>query len=142
MGVFDRARWLTHLTHLQTVGALFLALLIIGPFFLSRKEQAPDGRGIVRTVPSTHDLGSHYSALLEFDRAVREGHLYPRWQAGYNFGYGLPWLNYYSPGFYFLAEAFHLLLRQPLATIFFVSLWLMAASGLACHAFVRCFCSS
>jgi len=140
MSVFDRGNG-SFLTHLQTVGALLLALLIVGPFFLSGTMPAPDGRGTVRTVPSTHDMGSHFSALLEFDRAVREGHLYPRWQAGYNFGYGLPWLNYYSPGFYFVAEAIHLVLRRPLATMFFVSLWLMAASGLACYAFVRRFCS-
>ncbi len=141
MGVFARGFWLTHLTHVLTVGALLLALLIVGPFFLSGTMPSPDGRGVVRTAPHTHDLGSHYSALLEFDRAVREGHLYPRWQAGYNFGYGLPWLNYYSPGFYFVAEAVHLVLKRPMATIFFVSLWLMAASGLTCYAFLRRFCS-
>lgn len=139
MGVFDR-RSGSWVSHLLIVGALLLALLIVGPFFLSVKAPTSDGR-IMRTVPSTHDLGSHYSALLEFDRAVREGHLYPRWQAGYNFGYGLPWLNYYSPGFYFAAEMVYLVLPRPLGAIFIVSLWLMAASGMACYAFVRHFCS-
>ena len=44
-----------------------------------------------------------------FDRAIRDGVLYPRWMPDFNSGFGYPFFNIYPPGAFYLGEAFHLL---------------------------------
>jgi len=75
--------------------------------------------------------------LLEFDKALRDGSLYPRWGIDFALGYGYPLFSYYSPLAYYVAEAFHLLgagltdavkITYGLATVL---------SGLAMYGFAR-----
>ena len=46
---------------------------------------------------------------MQFDASIQDGMLYPRWQPDFNFGYGYPFFNIYSPGVFYLGEALHLL---------------------------------
>ena len=56
------------------------------------------------------DDGSNHSLRVAiFDALLRRGDLFPRWWPDLSLGYGYPLLNFYSPGTYYLAEAFHLL---------------------------------
>jgi len=55
-----------------------------------------------------HDARHSVYFLLEFDRIFQDGIWYPRWAPDFAFGYGYPIFNIYSPGVYYLAEAFHL----------------------------------
>ncbi len=56
-----------------------------------------------------HDARHSVFFLLEFDKAFRDGALYPRWGIDFALGYGYPLFSYYSPIAYYVAEAFHLL---------------------------------
>lgn len=56
-----------------------------------------------------HDAPHSVFYLLEFDKAFRDGSLYPRWGIDFALGYGYPLFSYYSPVAYYVAEAFHLL---------------------------------
>lgn len=56
-----------------------------------------------------HDAPHSVFYLLEFDKALRDGSLYPRWGIDFALGYGYPLFSYYSPLAYYVAEAFHLL---------------------------------
>lgn len=55
-----------------------------------------------------HDARHSVYFLLEFDRSFRDGVLYPRWMPDFNFGYGYPFFNIYSPGAFYLSEFLHL----------------------------------
>ena len=54
------------------------------------------------------DGWNHAMRAGAFDVLFRRGELYPRWWPELTMGYGYPMLNYYSPGVYYLAEAFQL----------------------------------
>jgi hypothetical protein len=125
---------------LQAGAAFLLATLLVAPFFLSRRVPNPNGPGL-RAVPNTHDMAVHLATLEEFDKGIRAGNWYPRWQAGFDYGYGLPYLNFYQPGFYFLGEVVNLGLGDWIAALFAISIWSMAASGLTFYAFARLFYS-
>lgn len=56
-----------------------------------------------------HDARHSVYFLVEFDRAIRDGVLYPRWMPDFNSGFGYPFFNIYPPGAFYLGEAFHLL---------------------------------
>ncbi len=47
--------------------------------------------------------------LFEFDRAISDGVLYPRWAPDFTFGYGYPFFNIYGPLSSYAGEALHLL---------------------------------
>jgi hypothetical protein len=47
--------------------------------------------------------------LFEFDRAIQDGILYPRWAPDFTFGYGYPFFNIYGPLSSYIGEALHLL---------------------------------
>lgn len=114
---------------LPPVGALLLAVILAGPFFLAHRP----------AVPNTHDLDTHLATLEEFDKGVRAGSWYPRWLAGFDYGYGLPWLNYYQPGFFYLAEPFLVLFKNSLRAMLAVSLLTLAGSGVAFYFFAHLF---
>ncbi len=117
-------------------GAVLLALLLVGPFFLARRgQETPSPRWL--PVPFTHDMRQHLSVLRQLDAAVRTGQLYPRWQPEFNKGYGLPWLNYYPPGFYWFAEVFYAATGDPVNTIFIVCVLMMIACGVATYVLAR-----
>ncbi|MGD2127618.1 MAG: 6-pyruvoyl-tetrahydropterin synthase-related protein [Desulfobacteraceae bacterium] len=47
--------------------------------------------------------------LIELDRGIREGILYPRWFGDLAGGFGYPYLIFYAPLVYYVSEMFHLL---------------------------------
>jgi uncharacterized membrane protein len=118
--------------------ALLLAFLLVAPFFYARR--GPHAERWM-PVPNTHDMRQHLSVQRQLDAAVRTGELYPRWQPEFNNGYGLPWLNYYPPGFYWFTEPIYLAVRDVLDAVFLATLAMMAASGLAAYALARRFFS-
>lgn len=124
-----------------TAGAIALALLLVAPFFFARRETLPrDSRWMA--VPVTHDMRQHISVLRQLDAAIRTGELYPRWQPEFNKGYGLPWLNYYPPAFYWFTEIFHAATGHALDAMFLVCALMMAGSGFASYALARQFFST
>ena len=56
-----------------------------------------------------HDAPHTLFFLRQFDQALRDGCLIPRWGADFALGYGYPLFLFYSPLAYYVAEAFHLL---------------------------------
>lgn len=57
---------------------------------------------------SMHD-DQHIVRLFLFDKALKDGVLFPRWVDGLGFGFGYPLFNFYPPLIYIVAEAFHLI---------------------------------
>ncbi|MEA3336126.1 MAG: 6-pyruvoyl-tetrahydropterin synthase-related protein [Chloroflexota bacterium] len=56
-----------------------------------------------------HDAGHSVFFLVEFDSAIRDGALWPRWGPDHALGFGYPLWLLYAPLAYFVAEFFHLL---------------------------------
>jgi uncharacterized membrane protein len=56
-----------------------------------------------------HDAGHSLFWLVEFDQAIRDGFLYPRWAPDHALGYGYPLWIFYAPLAFYVAEFFHLL---------------------------------
>ncbi|OGK30458.1 hypothetical protein A3F29_00445 [Candidatus Roizmanbacteria bacterium RIFCSPHIGHO2_12_FULL_33_9] len=45
----------------------------------------------------THDAEYHIVRFYQFDKAIRDGNLYPRWAPDLNYGFGVPLFNYVYP---------------------------------------------
>jgi len=116
---------------LASVMAFLLGSLLVAPFFRTRGN----------AVPATHDMDDHLATLEDFDQGLRAGSFYPRWQSGFDWGYGLPRLNYYQPGLYYLAEPAYLALHDSTEALLVVCVLAMAGSGLAFFWFARLFYS-
>ncbi|MDD5567428.1 MAG: 6-pyruvoyl-tetrahydropterin synthase-related protein [Patescibacteria group bacterium] len=58
--------------------------------------------------PANHDGNLYLNWLYEFDQGIKDGQLQPRWAPDVWLGYGSPVFNFVQPGFYYLAEGFHL----------------------------------
>ncbi len=56
-----------------------------------------------------HDADHSVFFLVEFDAAIRDGALWPRWGPDHALGYGYPLWLLYAPLAYYVAEGFHLL---------------------------------
>jgi hypothetical protein len=56
-----------------------------------------------------HDADHSVFFLVEFDKALRDGALWPRWGPDHALGYGYPLWLLYAPLAYYAAEGFHLL---------------------------------
>lgn len=56
-----------------------------------------------------HDADHSVFFLVQFDQAMRDGALWPRWGADHALGYGYPVWVLYAPLAYYVAEGFHLL---------------------------------
>ena len=56
-----------------------------------------------------HDAPHSLFFLVQFDRAIRDGALIPRWGPDHALGYGYPTFVFYSPLAYYVAEGFHLI---------------------------------
>src|SRR5258708_4270446 len=106
--------------------SVLVAFLLVAPLSLIR-------------IPKSHDMAQHVATLEEFDTGLRDGSLYPRWQAGFNYGYGLPFLNYYQPGFFYQAELFYCALHNGLRAMLAASILNMALAGLAFYWLARLF---
>lgn len=55
-----------------------------------------------------HDY-THVARLHQMDKALKDGHIPPRWAKDLGWGYGMPLFNFYAPLPYYVAEIFHLL---------------------------------
>src|SRR5260370_13843119 len=53
-----------------------------------------------------HDARHSVYFLFEFNRAIADGILFPRWLPDFTFGYGYPFFNINSPLAYFAGELF------------------------------------
>jgi len=56
-----------------------------------------------------HDADHSVFFLVQFDRAIQDGALWPRWGPDHALGYGYPLWLVYAPLAYTIAEGFHLL---------------------------------
>jgi hypothetical protein len=124
---------------LKLIIALAVAALISAPFFL-RKATTLEGQKISSLV-NTHDMAQHLAVMEQFDLALRSGVVYPRWQPDFNGGYGLPWTNFYQPGFFYLTSLVNVVMRDWIYTLFVLSILSLAASGLMLYVLSRQFYS-
>jgi uncharacterized membrane protein YfhO len=85
-----------------------------------------------------HDARHSVYFLVQFDRAIQDGIFYPRWAPDFNFGYGYPFFNIYSPGALFVGEALHLLGLDFVAAVKVVFALSLALSALAMYLYARC----
>lgn len=60
-----------------------------------------------RGLPPSHDAETHIIRAYQFDKTLRDGDWYPRWQPDVNKGYGSPLLNYSYPLPYYVISIFH-----------------------------------
>lgn len=82
-----------------TVADIILIILFVIPSFIS----------LLNNQYFTMHDDQHIARLFLFDKALREGEIYPRWVDQLGFGYGYPLFNFYPPLIYFVAEGFYLL---------------------------------
>jgi hypothetical protein len=82
-------------------------------------------------------MAQHLAVMEQFDIVLKTGVLYPRWLPDINNGYGLPWTNFYPPGFYYLTSLINSALNDSVNTLFVVSALSLAASGLALYGLSR-----
>jgi hypothetical protein len=59
-------------------------------------------------ITRSFDSGLHLLRLAALDRYIARGELLPRWIPEMLLGYGYPVFNFYGPGSYYVASAFHL----------------------------------
>lgn len=59
-------------------------------------------------LPPTHDGEFHVIRFYEFDKALRDGNLYPRWASDLNNGFGVPLFNFVYPLPNYVASILHL----------------------------------
>lgn len=86
-----------------------------------------------------HDARHSVYFLVEFDRSVQDGILYPRWAPDFTFGYGYPIFNIYAPLAFFAGEAFHLMGLGFVEAVKMVFGLGIVLSGLAMYLFARDF---
>lgn len=116
------------------LGALLAGTVLAAPFFV---HQGPAGKSL--WMVGTHDMVQHFAVMKDFDKVLKAGTLYPRWLPDINNGYGIPWMNFYPPGFYYLASLVNAPLNDWVETLFVISVLGFAASGLAFYWLARAF---
>ena len=114
--------------------ALVAGTAVASPFFVHRGSS-----GNLFWMVSTHDMVQHLAVMKDFDKVLRAGTLYPRWLPDINNGYGLPWMNFYPPGFYYVASLVNAILKDWVVTLYVISVLGFAASGLAFYWLARAF---
>jgi uncharacterized membrane protein len=84
---------------------------------------------------NAHDAPHSLFFLNQFDQAIRDGILYPRWGVDFALGYGYPLFNIYSTLAFYMAEAFHLLGASLTGAIKLTYIAAFVLSGLTMYAF-------
>jgi hypothetical protein len=84
-----------------------------------------------------HDARHAVYFLFEFDQAIRDGILYPRWSPDFAFGYGYPFFNIYGPFSSYVGELFHLAGFDLVSAVKAAFALSMVASGLTMYGFVQ-----
>jgi hypothetical protein len=86
-----------------------------------------------------HSAEVDYFRMVSFDRMIRAGVLYPRWDPDTYFGYGSPLFNFYAPLSYYLTEV-SALFGVPLHSAIKITLvFALILSGLGMYLFCRDF---
>ncbi len=122
---------------LRVLAALVVATAIVAPFYLGRRGAPSTNNALV--VPNTHDMAQHLAVMEQFDKVLRTGTLYPRWLPDVNDGYGLAWTNFYPPGLYYVTSLVNAPVNNWMYTMFIVSIFGLAASGLSFYILSRLF---
>jgi hypothetical protein len=86
---------------------------------------------------SGHDAGEYSVRLAEFERALRDGNLLPRWAPDVDFGYGSPLFIFLPPLIYYLAGIPGLLGADLISALNLAGLTIIAASGLGMYLLAR-----
>ncbi|HXG90886.1 MAG TPA: 6-pyruvoyl-tetrahydropterin synthase-related protein [Blastocatellia bacterium] len=119
--------------------ALTLAAVIaITPFFFRYRTSEPGFDNRTGMIVS-HDMARHFAQAELFHKTLKSGVAYPRWFGEANYGYGIPFTNFYPPGFYFLLSAFYEFIGDWANAMMAVSFLLFIASGIAFYALARLF---
>jgi hypothetical protein len=84
-----------------------------------------------------HDAPHSIFFLNQFDQAIRDGALYPRWGVDFALGYGYPLFDIYSTLALYVAEAFVLLGAGLTAAVKITYVIAFVLSGLTMYAFVK-----
>ena len=85
---------------------LLAALLLARPAFSPWLDPRLD-----LSIWRVDDAKNHLLRLYHFGWMLERGELYPRWMPDMFMGYGYPLLNFYAPGFYYVARATGALFR-------------------------------
>lgn len=83
-----------------------------------------------------HDARHSVYFLFQFDKAIGDGVLYPRWAPDFAFGYGYPFFNIYGPLSSYAGELFHLAGLDIVTSVKVVFGLSALLSGLAMYLFV------
>jgi hypothetical protein len=84
-----------------------------------------------------HDAGEYSVRLAEFERALRDGIMLPRWAPDVDFGYGSPIFVFLPPLIYYLASVPGLLGADLISALNLAGLLIIAASGLGMYLLAR-----
>jgi hypothetical protein len=119
---------------------LLLATVVVAPFYLSRIDKTPDGHRVWGLI-TTHDLPNLVPMMEQFDKVLRSGVVYPRWNPDFNLGYGTATANFYPPGTFYVTSLINSVVNNWAITLFILSALSLAASCLAFYALARTFYS-
>lgn len=86
---------------------------------------------------NAHDAPHSVFFLNQFDQAIRDGVLYPRWGVDFALGYGYPLFNMYSTLAFYVAEVFHLLGAGLTGAVKLTFGLAFVLSGLTMYAFAK-----
>jgi hypothetical protein len=119
---------------------LVLATVVVAPFYLSRVDKMPDGHRVWGLI-TTHDLPNFVPMMEQFDKVLRSGVVYPRWNPDFNMGYGTATANFYPPATLYVTSFINAGVNNWVITLFILSALSLAASCLAFYALARTFYS-
>ena len=117
---------------------LLLAGLIVAPFYFSRSVTKPDGHREWALI-ATHDLPNYIPMMQQFDKVLRSGDLYPRWNPDFNRGYGTATANFYPPGTFYATSLINFVLDNWTVTLFILCALSLAGSGFTFYLLSRAF---
>ncbi len=86
---------------------------------------------------NAHDAPHSLFYFNQFDQAIRDGVLYPRWGVDFALGYGYPLFNIYSTLAFYVAEVFHLLGAGLTGAVKLTYILAFILSGLTMYAFAK-----
>lgn len=122
------------------VGVMLLGTFVVAPFYLSRVDKTRDGQRVWGLI-TTHDLPNFVPMMEQFDKVLRSGVAYPRWNPDFNLGYGTATANFYPPGTFYVTSLINAAVNNWVITLFILSALSLAASCLAFYALARTFYS-
>ena len=109
---------------------LLVGIAAVTPFYYSQQAITSEGNHRLRLI-ATHDMGTHFAFMEQFDKVLRSGVYYPRWLPDINHGYGIATMNFYPPGFYYLTSLVHVAFDDWGKTLYVISLLSLWGAGFA-----------